>query len=171
MWLIDEIAEQHIRQAIERGELDDLPGAGKPIAMDDDRMVPKELRAGYRLLKNSGHLPPEVESLREIRDLQALLTRVQDPQERDGGIRRLRLLEARLTEGRGRGLSSGVQRKYRKQLLASLTRTEDEERRFWEQTTEARIGEIDGVGPVVSLSGKSASLYPNRTSCRRRPPQ
>jgi len=45
MWLIDQIAEQHIAQAIERGELDNLPGAGEPITLDDDRWVPEELLA------------------------------------------------------------------------------------------------------------------------------
>jgi hypothetical protein len=120
MWLIDEIAEQHIRQAMERGELDNLPGSGKPIALDDDRLVPQELRAGYRLLKNAGFVPPELESLREIRNLQALLACAQDPQERDLGVRRLRLLEARLAEGRGRGLAPGAQQQYREKLVSAL---------------------------------------------------
>jgi hypothetical protein len=120
MWLIDELAEQQIRQAMDRGELDDLPGAGKPMTLDDDRMIPEELRAAYRLLRNAGHMPPELESLREIRDLQALLARVADPAERDGTARRLRLLEARLAEGRGQGLAAGVQSQYREKLLASL---------------------------------------------------
>jgi hypothetical protein len=122
MWLIDEIAEQHILQGMERGELDNLPGAGKPIVLDDDRMVPEALRAGYRLLKNAGYLPPELESLREIRDLEALLAHTVDPRDRDLRVRRLRLLEACLAEGRGRGLSPAVQQQYREQLLVSLGR-------------------------------------------------
>ncbi|MGD9409261.1 MAG: DUF1992 domain-containing protein, partial [Thiohalocapsa sp.] len=31
MWLIDALAEKKIQEAIERGELDDLPGAGRPL--------------------------------------------------------------------------------------------------------------------------------------------
>jgi hypothetical protein len=126
MWLIDEIAEQQILQAMERGELENLPGAGKPIALDDDRLVPEELRAGYRLLKNAGYLPPELESLREIHDLKALLARDADARERDSRVRRLRLLEARLAEGRGRGLSLAVQQQYREQLLVSLGRAKSD---------------------------------------------
>jgi hypothetical protein len=122
--LIDDIAERHILAALERGELDNLPGAGKPLALDDNRMVPEELRAGYRLLKNAGYLPAEVESLREIRDLQAILSQAVDAQDRDLRVRRLRLLEARLAEERGRGLSPGVRQQYRVQLLASLARAE-----------------------------------------------
>ena len=60
MMLIDQIAERHIQQAIERGEFDDLPGAGRPLGLEDDALVPEELRAGYRLLRNAGYLPPEL---------------------------------------------------------------------------------------------------------------
>ena len=51
MWLVDELAEQHIKAALEKGELSNLPGSGKPLQLDDDSHVPPELRAGYRLLK------------------------------------------------------------------------------------------------------------------------
>ena len=124
MWLIEEIAEQHIRRAMEQGLFDDLPGAGTPLVLDDNRMVPEELRAGYRLLKNAGYVPPEVDSLREIHDLQSLLAGVVDPGKRDKGIRRLRLLEARLAEGRGRGLSTAVQQQYSDKLLAAFAKSE-----------------------------------------------
>jgi hypothetical protein len=120
MWLIDQIAEQHILRAIERGELDDLPGAGEPLRLDDDRLIPEHLRAGYRLLKNAGYLPPELETLREIRDAEALLARTEDRDEHDRTARRLRLLQTRLAEARGRGLGFVVERQYREQLLLAL---------------------------------------------------
>lgn len=63
--LIDALAEQQIAAAISRGELDDLPGQGKPLLLDDDRFVPESLRAAYRILKNAGYLPPELEQCRE----------------------------------------------------------------------------------------------------------
>jgi hypothetical protein len=59
MLLFELIAEQKIREAIERGELDDLPGQGRPLDLTDDRLVPEELRMAYRLLKNAGFVPPE----------------------------------------------------------------------------------------------------------------
>ena len=41
------IAECKIRKAMARGELDDLPGKGKPLAMDEELTgVPDELRIG-----------------------------------------------------------------------------------------------------------------------------
>lgn len=72
---IDALVEQHIRKAIARGEFDHLPGAGKPLPLDDDAMVPAELRAAYRLLKNSGYVPPELEQVQEVNQLLAAATR------------------------------------------------------------------------------------------------
>ena len=71
--MFDAIAEKKIAEAIARGELDDLPGAGKPLELDDDANVPEDLRVAYRILKNAGFAPPEVESLREIGELERLV--------------------------------------------------------------------------------------------------
>ncbi len=64
MWLLDQWAERHILDAQAKGEFDNLPGSGEPLTLDDDSHVPAELRAGYRLLKNAGCLPPELEQRR-----------------------------------------------------------------------------------------------------------
>jgi hypothetical protein len=64
------LAEQRIAEAISRGELDDLPGAGRPLDLSDDALVPEELRLAYRILKNAGFVPPEVEVLNEIAELE-----------------------------------------------------------------------------------------------------
>jgi hypothetical protein len=44
-----------------------------PSELNDDALVPEELRAAYRLLKNAGFVPPELEPHREIRDIKQLL--------------------------------------------------------------------------------------------------
>lgn len=127
MDLIDQLAEQHIQRAIERGELDNLPGAGKPLPPEDLSMVPEHLRAGYRLLKGAGFLPPELESLREIRDVETLIARAEDPTERNRHLRRLRLLEARLSEERGHGLGAAVQQQYLDRVAEVFARPSDPE--------------------------------------------
>lgn len=124
MWLIDRLAEQQITRAIERGELDDLPGAGRPLVLDDDRLIPEHLRAAYRLLENAGYLPPELHALHEIRDAETLLARITDPDERLRLARRLRLLETRLAETRGPGLALAAQTRYRDKILAALDDTD-----------------------------------------------
>jgi hypothetical protein len=50
------LAERTIEEAIARGEFDDLPGAGRPLDLDDvDPLLPEELRMAFRLLKNAGY--------------------------------------------------------------------------------------------------------------------
>jgi hypothetical protein len=70
--MFDLIAEKKIAEAISRGELDDLPGRGRPLDLDDDALVPEDLRLAYRILKNAGFVPPEVQALNEIAELERL---------------------------------------------------------------------------------------------------
>ena len=68
----EEIAERKIREAMEQGEFDNLPGAGKPLAgLDSYFATPENVRLGYSVLKNSGFVPEEVEIRREIESLQS----------------------------------------------------------------------------------------------------
>ncbi|UQY44530.1 DUF1992 domain-containing protein [Mixta hanseatica] len=99
MWLIDQLAEQHIRDAQQKGELEGLPGEGAPLVLDDDSHVPPELRAGYRLLKNAGYLPPELEMRREALELNDLLKELH-PEDKTHSetLKRLRLLEIKLRQ-------------------------------------------------------------------------
>ena len=81
-----------------------LARAENKNSLDDDSMIPEALRAGYRLLKNSGYLPPELQLQREIREVEDLLAQTQEAAERSACEKRLRLLRARLGES-GRGAS------------------------------------------------------------------
>ena len=99
MWLLDQWAERHILDAQRKGELDNLPGSGEPLILDDDSHVPPELRAGYRLLKNAGCLPPELEHRTEAVMLNDLLKGVQECDPRYAELsRRLALLELKLRQ-------------------------------------------------------------------------
>jgi hypothetical protein len=82
MSMFARIAEAKILIGIERGEFDDLPGAGKPLELEDLSRIPAHLRAGYKLLRNADALPPEVELRREIHSLGNLLESTSDPAER-----------------------------------------------------------------------------------------
>ena len=93
---LDQLVERRIAAAIDRGELDDLPGRGKPLDLDADALVPMELRAAYRILRNSGFVPPEVECLREIGELERLIERGEDRTANSRAARRLELLWQRL---------------------------------------------------------------------------
>lgn len=119
MWLLDQWAERHIIDAQSKGEFDDLPGTGEPLTLDDDSHVPPVLRAGYRLLKNSGCLPPELEQRREAMQLLDILAgiRQDDPRYQDVS-RRLSLLELKLRQA---GLSTEFLRgEYADKLLHKI---------------------------------------------------
>lgn len=55
MLALEWIAERRIAEAVSQGEFDNLPGAGRPLDLDDlDPSLPEELRLAYRVLKNAG---------------------------------------------------------------------------------------------------------------------
>jgi len=96
MLLIDRLAEETIEAAQRRGDFDDLPGAGKPLSLDDNSAVPESLRVAYRILSNAGCLPPEQQLRREIRELEGLLQQLETSAEEQRLRRRLLLLQTRL---------------------------------------------------------------------------
>jgi hypothetical protein len=120
MWLLDEIAEARIAEAVERGDFDNLPGAGKPVNLDDDVLVPEELRVAYRVLKNAGYVPQEIELRKEIDSVEALLAHAQQTEERLRAAKRLSLLMTRLSAIRGESLSLERERVYRDRMAERL---------------------------------------------------
>lgn len=99
MGLIDEWAERYIVDAQKNGEFDDLSGNGKPLQLDDDALVPMDLRVGYRLLKNAGFLPPELLDRQEALTIVDLLSQLDSQHGAQTKLRsRLILLEMRLEQ-------------------------------------------------------------------------
>ena len=84
------LIEQRIREAIERGDFEGLPGTGQPMQLDDDLLVPEELRVAHRILRNAGYVPPEALQVSQINQLVALAGRSEF--EAAGGDQRLRAL-------------------------------------------------------------------------------
>ncbi len=96
MLVFDLIAEEKIIAAIARGELSNLAGEGRPLDLDDDKLIPEELRMAYRVLKNAGFVPPEIEVLREIGDLERLIDALAPDESRSLALRKLQLLRTRV---------------------------------------------------------------------------
>ncbi|MFA9460517.1 DnaJ family domain-containing protein [Thiohalorhabdus sp. Cl-TMA] len=117
VFLFQRLAEERIQEAMEEGVFDDLPGEGEPLELEDDSMVPEELRTAYRMLKNSGHLPPELAPNQEIKQLEDLLEVVEDPAEASKARARLRVLAERVRLGRGRSTSLKTEQIYKEKLL------------------------------------------------------
>jgi hypothetical protein len=95
--MLDFLVEQRLEEAVSRGELSNLPGEGRPLALEDDALVPEALRAAYRILKNAGFVPPEVEALADIAQLENLVNEgAADAAARSKALRKLALLRTRL---------------------------------------------------------------------------
>ncbi len=82
MSIIARMAEEKIKRAINNGELDNLTGKGKPLYLEKNSAIPEELRTSYKILKNAGVLPEELEVKKEIVTLQNLLDCCYDDKEK-----------------------------------------------------------------------------------------
>ncbi len=119
MNLLDQIAEARIQEVVDRGELRGLPGEGKPLQLDDDSAIPEELRAAYRILKNAGFLPPELQLRKELREAEHLLHQLPES-ERSRARARLELLQLRLAASRRQPINLLLEDHYRQRLLERL---------------------------------------------------
>ncbi|MFT4174347.1 MAG: DUF1992 domain-containing protein [Rhodocyclaceae bacterium] len=106
MYLLDQLAEQMIAEARDRGDLNDLPGAGRPLPDEDLSLVPLEQRMAYRVLKNAGYIPPELELHREaVAIALQLATAGHDQRERAALYDRLSRINLCLSESGHRQLA------------------------------------------------------------------
>lgn len=94
--IFDKIADEKIREAMARGEFDDLPGKGVPLNLEDDRHLPADIRLAYKILKNADCLPPELELRKEIRNTRELLAGIEDTQEKYRQLKKLNVLIMKL---------------------------------------------------------------------------
>lgn len=96
------IAERRIIEAIANGEFDNLEGKGKPIDFEDETWIPEDLRMAYRILKNAGCIPPELEFRNEVVNMCSLMNTIDDDKERIKKLRKLnfKLLKLNLTRKR-----------------------------------------------------------------------
>jgi hypothetical protein len=117
MRVFEKIAEERIRQAMEEGAFEGLSGAGRPLVLEDDRWVPGDLRMAYRVLKNAGCLPPELELRKEIMGLRELMETMEDDRERLGKLRELNYKILRLSMMRERPLSMECEERLLERLI------------------------------------------------------
>src|SRR6185369_17030418 len=55
------IAENRIREAMEQGQFENLPGAGQPLNLDEYFSAPEDLRMAYSILRSANCAPVEVQ--------------------------------------------------------------------------------------------------------------
>ncbi|NJB69273.1 hypothetical protein GGQ74_002970 [Desulfobaculum xiamenense] len=105
LWnIMGDVVEQRIREAQERGDFDGLEGRGRRIEFEDDSMIPEDLRMAYKILRNSGHLPPEIVADREIQRTVDLLAQCSDEKTRCLQMQKLNVLLTKMSAARGRSI-------------------------------------------------------------------
>ena len=120
MFAFQKIAEQRILEAVERGDLDDLPGAGSPISYEDESRIPEDLRMAYKILKNANCVPPELSEMKEIRQAEDLLEHLQDEQEKYKQVKRLNFRIMKINTLRNRHADFEIPQHYCEKLTDRL---------------------------------------------------
>jgi hypothetical protein len=115
------IAEQRIAEAIEDGRLQNSDWHGRSLPMTDDHLVPEDLRMAYKVLKNAGFVPPEIETRKEIYNLEELIARTDDEHSRVKQLKKLHFLVMKLNTMRQGSSTIEDQQRYYQQLVERLT--------------------------------------------------
>lgn len=78
---IESAIEQKIKEAMARGEFDNLAGKGKPLDLEAYFNTPEDLRMAFSILKSNDFVPEEVEIFKEIAELNQKLKASSDETE------------------------------------------------------------------------------------------
>jgi len=89
--------EQMIRDAMARGEFDNLKGKGKPLDLDAYFSTPENIRMAFSILKSNDFVPEEVEMMKEIAILKEKLPATVDEIQRADLARTLHKKQLALT--------------------------------------------------------------------------
>ena len=93
----------------------------KPLPLDDDRFVPEDLKIAYKILKNSGYLPPEVEERKEIKRVEDLIASTEDEHERLRQMKKLNVLLMKVEAKRSFSSNIAAQDAYYRKVVEKIT--------------------------------------------------
>lgn len=117
---IQRLVEERILKAQAEGVFDDLPGKGKPLRLEPEARVNPSLRVTFKILRNAGILPPELELRREISNLRDLLSQVEDEGELRELVRELNEKVLAHNVMAGRTMAGEIQQVYGEKLVEKL---------------------------------------------------
>ncbi len=80
------VAERKIKEAIDAGEFDNVPGMGEPVDLSVDPFTPVHLRIANKVLKNARALPEWLQLEKEIQQETAAV-----PTGRERGLQAIRI--------------------------------------------------------------------------------
>jgi len=115
------IAEQRISQAIEDGSLSFEKWKNKPLILEDDHFVPDDLKIAYKMLKNSGYLPPEIGEKKEIQRIEDLIASTEDEHVRIKQMKKLNLMLMKVDSRRGKPQNITLQDEYYSKIVERVS--------------------------------------------------
>ena len=124
MKILAELAERAIQEAQQRGEFEGLEGQGKPLADETDPFMPESMRMAYKVLKNAGYVPEEIQAQREVRSLIECLEQERDEARKMRQIQKVQLIMTRARIRFG-GLLQEENEAYFRKVVARTTLNRD----------------------------------------------
>ncbi|MBL8447212.1 MAG: DUF1992 domain-containing protein [Zoogloeaceae bacterium] len=122
MGILDQQAEERIRLAMSRGEFANLPGAGLPLVLDVEPLVPEEVRMVHHVLRNAGCLPPQIQAAKDATKLAEEAVGSSSGRGQHLAMCKLNLmLTALVAQGQGQ-MATNVLARYRHKLIDKLSR-------------------------------------------------
>jgi hypothetical protein len=95
--LVEDHIGRHLAESEKTGELQAAPSFGKPLDYGDGYFeTPEDLRIGFKILKDAGYVPPEVELMQEIETLRRNLEAAPDAADASANQKRLSEMRQKL---------------------------------------------------------------------------
>jgi hypothetical protein len=115
------IAEQKIAQAMREKDFNSPKWKNKPLPLEDDHLIPDDLKMAYKIMKNSGYLPPEIEERKEVQKLEDLIARTEDEHERLKQMKKLNVLLMKVDASRSFSSNIAHQQEYYRKIVEKIT--------------------------------------------------
>lgn len=120
LFAFQKIVEKRIQEAQGKGDFENLPGSGQPIRLEDDSHIPEELRLAYKILKNAGCIPPELQLQKDIRQMEDMLEGIPDEKQKYRQIKKINYQIMKLNMMRNRSPLLEETEIYYKKVLEKL---------------------------------------------------
>lgn len=117
----EKIVEERICQAQRNGMFENLPGAGKPLNLEDSPRIPEDLRLAYKILRNSGFTPPEIEIKKEILTTETLFNQTMDVHLKYKMLKKLNYLVMKFNLLRQGSVACEIPQKYEERLIDRMS--------------------------------------------------
>ena len=115
------IAEQKIAEAMKTKDFTSEKWKNKPLPLENDSNVPDDLKMAYKILKNSGYLPPEIEEKKEVQRLEELIATTEDEHERLKQMKKLNVLLMKIDTKRSTPANIAQQDDYYRKVVERIS--------------------------------------------------